>query len=348
MLPESLEGAMEKFFVVGCPRSGTTMVQQALNRHSQIVVPPETKFFFSFFGHPKKRQARHIGRINADLDIQLPRPMKQVASISEGQAYYEDMARQYVKRHVAKNVVHFGEKTPEHTGLLPSIRRLYPDAKILVLYRDGRDVASSLTRMPWMSPNLYVNFIVWLYYHSILQEERRSRCPNLYFARYEDVVADPEKEFKAILHFLGADYEPAVAAGHGNREGVPQREMAWKSRALQPITNERIGVFRQELSGGQIEILERLGRDALPALGYPLLTGGEKSLSPAFYLHLAYNLARFVGRLPWNSVAKELVSRLFSGMSTGRRFSSVPPFAYSVVPHAEREEYVAPLPAAQV
>ncbi len=42
---------MNKFFIVGCPRSGTTMVQQALNRHPQVVIPPETKYFFSFYGH---------------------------------------------------------------------------------------------------------------------------------------------------------------------------------------------------------------------------------------------------------------------------------------------------------
>jgi Sulfotransferase family len=335
---------MEKFFIVGCPRSGTTMVQQALNRHSQIVVPPETKFFFSFFGHPRKRQARHVERINADLGIQLPQPTKQIASLSDGRAYYEEMARQYVDRNAAKDVVHFGEKTPEHTGLLPSIRRLYPEAKILVLVRDGRDVASSMTRMPWMSPNLYVNFIVWLYYNSIIEQERLSGCRNMYVAQYEDIAANPQEEFKAILRFLGAGYEPAVAAGCGNREGVPQREMAWKSRALQPITKERIGVFRKELTGDQIEILERLGKEALSSLGYPLLTDGERSLSPAFYMHLAYHLARFVGRLPWNSVAKELVSRLFSGVSTERPFAAVSPFAY----HAARDRRSAVAPAAQV
>ena len=43
--------------------------------------------------------------------------------------------------------------------MLPRIRELYPDARVVVLYRDGRDVASSLTRVPWMSPNLYVNFL---------------------------------------------------------------------------------------------------------------------------------------------------------------------------------------------
>ena len=59
--------AMKKLFIVGCPRSGTTLLQQALNRHSQIVIPPETKYFFSFLGHTRRCQHRHIDRLNADL-----------------------------------------------------------------------------------------------------------------------------------------------------------------------------------------------------------------------------------------------------------------------------------------
>jgi len=304
---------MDKFFIVGCPRSGTTMVQQALNRHSQIIIPPETKYFFSFFGRPWKRQVRAVERINSDLGIRLPSPAQPVSTFSEGRDYYEEMARQYVDRHAHKDVAFFGEKTPEHTGQLPRIRRMFPDAKILVLYRDGRDVASSLSRMPWGSPNLYVNFVVWLYYQRVLSEERRAGRPNTYFARYEDIVADPEGEFAGILDFLGADYEPRVAEGHGNREGVPARELAWKRRALQPITTQRIGAFRRELTDDQIEILERLGREALPSFGYRLLTGGERRLSPAFFLRLAYDMMRFVARLPWDSVVGELLTRLFTG-----------------------------------
>src|SRR5262245_27843931 len=81
--------AVEKFFIVGCPRSGTTMVQQALNRHSQVAIPPETKFFFSFFGHSRARQLRHIDRLNEDLRIRLPRPAARVRSVAEGRAFYE-------------------------------------------------------------------------------------------------------------------------------------------------------------------------------------------------------------------------------------------------------------------
>jgi hypothetical protein len=302
---------MEKFFIVGCPRSGTTMVQQALNRHSRVAIPPETKFFFSFLGHSRECQLRHIKRLEKDLGISLPRPRAAVRSLADARAFYDVMAHQYVERLQKKAVTGFGEKTPEHTSHLSHIQQLFPEAKILVLSRDGRDVASSLTRMPWMPAGLYVNFLVWLYYHRIVQQAKASAGPNFYFVRYEDIVADPQREFGGILRFLGLPDEPEVAAGWGNREGIPQREFAWKERALRKISRERVGVFQRELTSPQIAILERLGESALRSLGYPLLTDGKAPLSLGFLLKLGWDMAAFVSRLPWHSVANEVLGRSF-------------------------------------
>jgi hypothetical protein len=300
---------MEKFFIVGCPRSGTTMVQQALNRHSQIVIPPETKFFFSFLGHSRDCQLRHLDRLNADLQIRIPEPACPVRSVSEGRALFDQIARLYVKRLGKKGVACFGEKTPEHTGHLPRIQKHFPDAKIIVLSRDGRDVATSLSRMPWMPSDLYVNFLVWLRYTRILGQARRKARSNFYYARYEDIVAAPKDELGRICRFLGLHYEPAVALGFGNKEGIPEREYPWKRRALRRITSDRVGVFRDELDIDEIETLERLGRRVLPSLGYPLLSDGRRPLSATFMLRLSWNLAKSVYALPWHLVAHELCGR---------------------------------------
>src|SRR5207253_9698020 len=99
---------MKKLFIVGCPRSGTTMVQQALNRHSQIAIPPETKFFFSFFGHSRVHQLRHLQRLNEDLNIRMPAPATRVRSVAEGRDFFDAMAQQYVDRLKKKNVLMFG------------------------------------------------------------------------------------------------------------------------------------------------------------------------------------------------------------------------------------------------
>lgn len=309
---------MNKFFIVGCPRSGTTMVQQALNRHSQVVIPPETKFFFSFLGHPREGQLRHLDRLDADLGVRLPRPAARVSGADEARALYEEMARQYVARRGKPGVTCFGEKTPEHTGHLASIRGLFPDAKVVVLYRDGRDVALSLSKVPWMSPDLYVNFLVWLYYDRLVRAEMARGGPGLYFARYEDIVADPRGELGAILNFLGLPDEPAVADGWGNKEGIPEREYAWKSRALERITAARVGLFRRDLTAAQVGALERLGGGALAAHGYELLTDGKAPLSPLFLVNLSLSLSRLVSGLPWRLLLNELLARA-SGFRTPAR-----------------------------
>ena len=303
---------MHKFFIVGCPRSGTTMVQQALNRHSRVAIPPETKFFFSFLGHSRRQQLRHIERLDADLGVRLPRPAARVRSAADARAFYEVMARQYVERLGKGGGVVFGEKTPEHTGHLPRVRRLFPEAKVVVLERDGRDVAASLSHMPWASPDLYVNFAVWLYYQRVLRGARQRGWPNLHFVRYEDVVADPEKALAGILEFLRLPYEPQVARGWGNTEGVPEREYPWKRRALEKITTDRVGAFRQELSLDQVAILERLGGPALRALGCELLTDGKRPLPRGFLLALSLKMSQFVYRLPWRAVVREVLSRSLS------------------------------------
>jgi hypothetical protein len=311
---------MKKFFVVGCPRSGTTMVQQGLNRHSAIAVPPETKFFFSFIGHSGECQRQHVARLRADLRIGLREPESQIRSLGEGREYYEELARQYVARLKKPGVVYFGEKTPEHTGHLPRIREYFPDAKIIFLYRDGRDVALSLTKVPWMSPDLYVNFVVWLYYYRILQDTRVHGLPSVYFARYEDIVRAPRQEFDKILDFLGLPFEAAVTESFGNREGIPEREYAWKARALDKITSDRVGVFQRELDPVQLQALERLGRHALPALGYALLQERPRELSIAFFLRLAWNASKLLYALPWHSLANEFLGRSFlCGLKNGMK-----------------------------
>jgi hypothetical protein len=287
---------MNKFFIVGCPRSGTTMLQQALNRHSQIAIPPETTFFIEVHGRSLRCQQRHVQVLNDELQIDLPIPTARVCGATQPRALFEQMAARYVQRIGKPGVTHFGEKTPGHLRCLPEIRALFPDSKIILLYRDGRDVALSLTQVPWMHHDLYVNFAMWLYYYRIHQKLLKQGFENACYVKYEELVTHPERSLRAILDFLGLPFEPQVVLGKGNYEGIVEREHEWKWRAAQPITADRAGRWRTDLSTTQVERLERWGRQALLSLGYELASGGERRLPAWFFPKLGWEVGVMLTR----------------------------------------------------
>lgn len=288
------------------------MLQQALNRHSRIVLPPETKFFFSLYRRTLRQQRRHWRRIQSDLGIELPPPERRVRSVEQARAVFFRIADAYCRRLGRRvgpeDVLYFGDKTPEHTSRLNWIREVFPDAKILFLYRDGRDVALSLSTVPWIRCTVYGGMLIWLYYYRFLKREMLSSSSNVLFVRYEDVVFGPQEQFERILDFLGLGYEPQVAEGWGNREGIPERELWWKGRALEPIRPDRVGLWRRQLSEREVEELERLAGGALDELGYELASGAASGVTLRLGVRVFWELMRTAAQLPLGLLWSELAA----------------------------------------
>ena len=297
--------AQQKFFIVGCPRSGTTMLQQALNRHSQVTIPPETAFF-SFLGFSRRVQKQHLQRLNEDLEIGLALPEHRISQPDEARTLFEELARQYIASRGKASVTHFGEKTPEHLSRLDRISAVYPEAKILLLYRDGRDVALSLRRLPWTSRDLYVNFALWLHCYRLQQRAQANPTLPILPVCYEDLVQNPAGQLHRVLEFLGLPFEGQVVDGAGNFAGIPQWEYDWKARATEKINSSRLGLWRKELTGEQLGILERWGGWALQGLNYELLTDGKYPLPWFFHLRVACKSLWWLASRPRYALAKSL------------------------------------------
>ncbi len=272
---------MKYCFLLGCPRSGTTMLQQALNRHSRIVIPSETSFFF-MIGAPREDQIARWQEIISDLKIHLPFPEGDFRKHEFVRHVFESIAAKYVEGR--QNVEFFGEKTPTHQLRICEIMKAFPDGKIVLIYRDGRDVALSLSKVPWyLSSNIYLSFLMWRHYYRIQLRAIQQYPSSVYCIKYEDLVRNPEAEMRKVSEFLKIPYETQTAAGWGNQEGVLEREMGWKSQAMEKISAARVGVWRSELTDIEIGRLERMGKEELSSLGYALHTGGNRSL-PLFFL----------------------------------------------------------------
>lgn len=288
---------MKWFFIIGCPRSGTTMLQQALNRHPLVVIPPETAFF-TLLGLSHRRQQVHLRRIQHDLSIDLVMLSRRVAGREAGRSLFEGIARAYLSRLGRCDVTHFGEKSPEHLRRFRSIRAVFPEAKMILVYRDGRDVALSLSRVPWMPPDLYLGFALWLHYARIARRAVAECGPQLHLVRYEDLVRDPERELGELCRFLGLDFRSEVARGSGNAEGIPRWEWGWKGRATETISDSRVGVWESELAPEQVALLERWGGRDLESLGYELVSKTSRRLPPVFFARLYWRAARWLVARP--------------------------------------------------
>jgi len=155
-------------FVVGCGNSGTTLTATILSRHPDAFpIGFESSFFFPTHG------LNYSAKTAIMLDL---------------------LTRQHGKSF-------FLEKTPKHALCINRIFKILPQAKILYVLRDGRDVAASLKKRygsiniateRWINDNLPL--LSW------------QHDPRVCTVRYEDLVSDPEQTILKTCHFLGITY----------------------------------------------------------------------------------------------------------------------------------------------
>jgi hypothetical protein len=271
-------------FVVGCPRSGTTMLQLMLHAHARIAIPPETRFLLTAysqrrrFGDLRRAECRYalarwiVDRKQtrfADLGLDAEEVVREITAGpgtlgSALGAVFRGYARRFGKPR-------WGDKRPAYLQNLDVILRLFPDAQIVHVIRDGRACVASLSDMSWNREDLYGTVAAWA--RSVDDARRASRrlpASQWHELRYEDLVADPPAELGRLCAYLGEDYDPAMttpAAVAGL--AVPSFKI-WHRRTHAPVTTERVRSWRDRLTPEQIALCEAALGSRLRAYGYEL------------------------------------------------------------------------------
>ena len=287
------------FFIVGSGRSGTTLLQSLLSHHSRIAIPPETHFFSK--GLRAGRSALQGSRI-LDVDSLLDRlrtleylkpllPRRPLQGLTPqtgdgGQAtrarpfvttrssqsldvgtLFDHLMRHYAKRE-GKDL--WGEKTPHHLWYWRRIHRLFPEARFLLMIRDGRDVSVSLSETPWASSNLWINAFRWRHEFAIGRRLCAQLGPSqVLVVRYEDLVSNAKTTLHEVSSFLGVPFEDAMVDSTAeNRHLIHRHERGWKQRNLKGITSSRVGRHAKALSRKTSTRLTTLLRRELIEAGY--------------------------------------------------------------------------------
>src|SRR5215475_1669200 len=154
-------GADRPIFVLGCPRSGTTMVQLMLHAHPRIAIPPETRFLLTAYrrrheygdltiAENREKLANFVtGKGTSFGDLGLDRAAT-VAEIVAGPPTLGSamgiVFRAYARRF---DKPRWGDKRPAYLLNLDVLLRMFPDAQVIHIIRDGRDCVASMREAPW-------------------------------------------------------------------------------------------------------------------------------------------------------------------------------------------------------
>jgi hypothetical protein len=158
-------------------------------------------------------------------------------------ALLESLTAQRAER---RGVRRWVEKTPRHLEVPELIMATWRGARIVRIVRDPRDAAVSLTRVPFGTPSLLTNLSVLARMNEAAADFYREPRQSLTI-RYEDLVADPERELRRVCAFVGEEYEPAMLEDRSGATAVAAAHEWWKGDATGPIDRSRSGRWRTEM-----------------------------------------------------------------------------------------------------
>lgn len=266
-----MKDAFQPIFVVGYPRSGTTMLASFLGRHSNIAMPPETMFFFGSYQkaaeiHSPSELVKILQSSSRIRDLKLDYANVE-AELGGGEVKVADLFRAALSEYArSENKTRAGEKTPLHLLWADTILSWYPTAKVICIMRDGRDVVTSISKVPWSHGNIYKHCYDW---NKCAKEAKR--LAQLYPQRfkvlkYEDLIANPSVELNGVMGFVGEAYEHEMLK-ESSSVTVPEWEMGWKSNALKAPDPKNSGKWQKE-HPKKIVIMQSIMRAQLLSWGY--------------------------------------------------------------------------------
>ena len=274
------------FFIVGCGRSGTTLLRTMLNRHSRVAVPLESLFIIDYLKAKDGLdrdvliktllQEYELHEWGIDID---PSDLVDTASARDA---IERLHELYLLKH-GKQI--WGQKTPRFVHHGEVLKRAWPDAKFVHVVRNPHAVVSSLIRSDVHRSNAYFGAQRWARDVAAGLRLAETFPGDVLLVRYEDLVSDPERELRRVCTHLGLGYEPEIATPQKRETGEYGSYYANVHALLdKPPSTDRIDVWRTALSPRQLRLVDDICGPLIPGLGYQPASASPSAKSMRGYV----------------------------------------------------------------
>ena len=240
-------------FVMGAPRSGTTLLRGMIAAHSGVSSLNDETFFFN------RR------RVSKFLNQDVPNFLELYKAAHTKVELFDSIANQTKG---ASNTDRFLEKTPDHILVLPQLLEWFPHSHFVVIVRDGRDAFSSAFRNPVFFGrvgNQYPKFwrdAVRIYLSS-------SNARNLRLVKYEDLVTEPRRALGELMSFIEMTTEETQFQPDNISKTAMAKQIGHEMLSAE-VNASSVGAYKTRLSPKQIEYFESIAAVELRAIGYPV------------------------------------------------------------------------------
>ncbi len=236
----------EPVFVLGCPHSGTTIITRLLGEHPNIM-------------KAELRETQLFSQDPATIQVTL---------------------EQWDRNCIDAGVGRWVEKSVIHTFMVPKLLAARPNAKFVIMVRDGRDVVASMKTRKYAYAGFDGLIHLWTKANDVLREV--SQRTGAILTRYEDLVREPESTLRMLCDHLGEPFAANMLEHHSHRiewNGVEPEKVA---EELGDVTSHRhlrawqinqplfdgSGRWQGDLSNEEKARIKELAQNQLVEFGY--------------------------------------------------------------------------------
>ena len=310
-------------FIVGMPRSGTTLLAEMLATQPGVGVPPETHFFSVCtrglpVDEPLADPAAALGCLDRFLypnGSPDETPSAERTAPAEPASPIELFVDELDRWAQSGGWKQWVEKTPAHLDRMPAILDVLADARAAVVVRDPRAVHASLHRTPWDREDVVGHALRWQRYARTTRALVEAHPGRVLAVPYERLVTVPAEAVAEVCAHLALPFDAGALEKRVRGEGrsFDQKAEPWKARASAPLDPGRIDGWKREVGAAERALIERVAGDEMERFGYAPSSG---ALSVADRVRVAGYLAAFVPRRVANKLYYYRQSRRKGGAPT--------------------------------
>ena len=257
----------ERLFLVGCPRSGTTLLQSLLAAHSQVASFPESHFlavngksqwayFCMLLGLVSSEMTTRVDEFlleieRPDMKSRLP---KSAFLLRPYTAAFVNILDQLA---LHQGNIHWLEKTPGHLHYIKQLERYVKGAKFIHILRNGADVVASMYEYTNKDPQAWggkysIDQCIERWNGDIQRSQKHVGKKNHAFVRYEELVTQPEAILSQLCDFIGLPFEATMLTEYRTTaDHLILPHETWKNPVKQSIRSTNGTKFKRVFNHAQ-------------------------------------------------------------------------------------------------